>query len=330
VSTYVDAPPVPAAWYADPLQPGQLRWWDGASWTDHTSLPEPDAPLAVTSPASSADVSDWDCWQQGVERVAEPGQPSIADRHRSTISEPVMSNESSTTAALWILIALPIAHLAVVWLSVNMFAAESDILVRYAMCAAPAALYIWLAQLDRTVLVDRGFAGAPRAAWAIVPPLYLVARAVRVSPLGLLALVAWLAVAASSVLFMVLHVTTISFMGLTIGPGSVSDSTSTNLTLARVSAGQVAQYTAPFSPEARAQLLTPEGMADKLEFDYAMGGVTGIDITCMPLESTQPESHTTCTGLLAGAPLIVEVTVSSAASDPFTVTRVSTLPADRV
>ena len=34
--------PVPAGWYPDPAGPApdgrpQLRWWDGAQWTEHTS-----------------------------------------------------------------------------------------------------------------------------------------------------------------------------------------------------------------------------------------------------------------------------------------------------
>src|SRR6202012_717411 len=35
----------PAGWYADPQVPGQLRYWDGATWTAHT------APAAAPPPA---------------------------------------------------------------------------------------------------------------------------------------------------------------------------------------------------------------------------------------------------------------------------------------
>lgn len=33
--------PVPPAWYADPMQPGRLRYWDGAAWTGWTHPPQP-------------------------------------------------------------------------------------------------------------------------------------------------------------------------------------------------------------------------------------------------------------------------------------------------
>lgn len=33
----------PAGWYADPGEPGQLRWWDGAEWASDTVAPAGDA-----------------------------------------------------------------------------------------------------------------------------------------------------------------------------------------------------------------------------------------------------------------------------------------------
>ncbi|MBF6347357.1 DUF2510 domain-containing protein [Nocardia cyriacigeorgica] len=33
-------PQVPANWYPDPVEPTILRWWDGTTWTEHTT-PKP-------------------------------------------------------------------------------------------------------------------------------------------------------------------------------------------------------------------------------------------------------------------------------------------------
>lgn len=44
----------PAGWYADPFQPNSLRWFDGSSWTDHTTsvaLPPPGSASATATPA---------------------------------------------------------------------------------------------------------------------------------------------------------------------------------------------------------------------------------------------------------------------------------------
>ena len=48
----------PAAWFPDPVQPGQLRYWDGAQWTPHVA-PRPVAPVpgAAQMPASQTPAS---------------------------------------------------------------------------------------------------------------------------------------------------------------------------------------------------------------------------------------------------------------------------------
>ena len=47
-------PETPQGWYADPNQPAQQRWWDGARWTEHTA-PLGQAPaVAVEAPTTKS------------------------------------------------------------------------------------------------------------------------------------------------------------------------------------------------------------------------------------------------------------------------------------
>ena len=36
-SAHLAASPVPAGWFADPMERNQLRYWDGREWTPHVS-----------------------------------------------------------------------------------------------------------------------------------------------------------------------------------------------------------------------------------------------------------------------------------------------------
>lgn len=54
---------VPAGWYSDPAGSGQLRWWDGAAWTEHMH-PGRDVPTAVSGTAESQNPGryNWYIW----------------------------------------------------------------------------------------------------------------------------------------------------------------------------------------------------------------------------------------------------------------------------
>lgn len=79
-------PPTPAGWYPDPEQAGQLRYWDGITWTEHRSpVQEPPAPVA-SEPSFDPPP------QAGAEHVGSHRAPDAEP-------EPLAATEQPTTKA---------------------------------------------------------------------------------------------------------------------------------------------------------------------------------------------------------------------------------------
>ncbi|HEY4268741.1 MAG TPA: DUF2510 domain-containing protein [Galbitalea sp.] len=65
-------------WYLDPSTPGQLRFWDGAVWTDHTKpVPTPTAP---GMPAPMVAQPDYSQPAQTAQYVVPPTPRKLANR----------------------------------------------------------------------------------------------------------------------------------------------------------------------------------------------------------------------------------------------------------
>ncbi|MCZ4495846.1 MAG: hypothetical protein JWM25_429 [Thermoleophilia bacterium] len=77
-------PAIAADWYADPGDPTQLRWWDGAGWTDHVAPAA--APAAVEAEVVAEPVAEPDVAAAPIEPVA-PALAIVPDLPEAFVPE---------------------------------------------------------------------------------------------------------------------------------------------------------------------------------------------------------------------------------------------------
>ena len=145
---------VPAGWYEDPSDPGQVRWWNGIAWTDHTQ-PKPD--LDAIADAESAELE------------ASFAGPAADRRPRGRVA-------STSTSASWLLAFSPILFLltAVAVVSINLYYVQTPAL--WALLLVPYGLGVLWAFLDVKKLRRWGHT-PPAAFWGFFTPLvYLIVR----------------------------------------------------------------------------------------------------------------------------------------------------------
>jgi hypothetical protein len=84
-----------AGWYADPQDAAQLRWWDGAGWSDHTTpVPQPVAPAVPAVAAAMPTVPKYGEMAPAVQPAPVPStavqpvaaQPFVAPSYTSQSS----------------------------------------------------------------------------------------------------------------------------------------------------------------------------------------------------------------------------------------------------
>jgi hypothetical protein len=173
-----------AGWYDDGVTVGVLRWFDGASWTEHThALPLPDpvpvAPVvpaatsAVTSPVPSAPASTFGRVPAG--RLGE--SLNLADR--VTESEGYQRNRRADALALrrrgfWMFAFAVVALLLAGATGIAMGGADTI----WYVGAAGAVLLLVRAARDYRNATFRGAPTLSPAAWGLLGGLVVVALAV--------------------------------------------------------------------------------------------------------------------------------------------------------
>lgn len=299
---------IPAAWYADPGDAGQLRYWDGSNWTDQLAVlvQPPVAPVAAPVepvPETLSYFSHPPPLEESSMRAAYVPLSRLATVGR--IDAAPEQVRSADTAAIWLLTLLPLVLLTE--LVVPLDNKPLTIVTRLAIVAIFIALSVGLAAWDRSQLLQRGYHSSPPAILAVIPPFHVLARLISVGARGLIA----------------------GFVGLLVQT-AVAIALSTVLGAVLASIGSTAPdvvpdgLVPPFTAAERAALLTPEGMAAKILFDSENSSPRYTAVQCERLPATTPGSVTTCTGEATIASYDIQVQVAPTSEEvPFTVVSVS-------
>ena len=178
-----------AGWYPDPMAEAQLRWWDGAGWTERTTTPE--APVLVAEPAAA--IVDG---APKSRRDVHPRLESSSDMQELTIPDvtklgftPIVRAPAfeqwrpprSNTPAAWTLAFLPwITQIVGFVAGVGIAFSPNSLFVPLAALGIIVLLTVSLIVRDRRRLQELGH-NRPASTWWILlaPPLaYLIARTV--------------------------------------------------------------------------------------------------------------------------------------------------------
>ena len=299
---------IPAAWYADPGDDGQLRYWDGSNWTDQLAIlvQAPAAPPAAPAQPVEEALSYFS-HPPPLEESSMRAAYVPLSRLSSVGRTDVMATQvrSADTAAIWLLTLLPLILLTELVVPVDN--KPLTIVTRLAIVVVFVVLSIALAAWDRSQLLQRGYHSSPPAMLAAVPPFHVLARLIAVGARGLI------------VGFVALLVQTAVAIALSTVLGAVLASIGT-ATPGPVPDGLVP----PFTAAERAALLRPEGMAAKILYDSKNSSPAYSSVECEPLPSTTPGSVTTCTGQATLASYSIQVQVAPASEEvPFTVISVT-------
>lgn len=335
------SPSIPAAWYPDPADARQLRYWDGTGWTNQTApravAVPPDAPppavappMSQPPPALAPAVTPAVNYQPAAVYQAaipnqqagpslgglfdEPTAPPYVPLGFTDNSEPIGASDtawSPNTISGWLYAFVPVllAALALMPLPVNLLNV-SDLPARVGLVLLFIGLAIALAAIDRMQLRHREFVRVPPPVLGVLPPVYSLARAAAVGRRGLGLAAVSLAVQTAVALVLFVHF---------FPPGIEANQAETPTDVAS-SVGLVP----PFTEAQKAALLTPEGMAAKIMFDSAGSALRYKTVICNPIPSTELGVQVMCTaeGTIADYDIFVQL-IPTGDGVPFIVTSVA-------
>ena len=206
---------VPAAWYPDPADARQLRFWDGMGWTGQLA-PNPQAP--AEPPTTSAPLSRRQLRESGqAAHIAEPITGSVQFiPSPSTMVEPdysyvpmvrgtspkapvhgVRHEGPTSTPAVWLYVFTPLLALPFLIVGPGFDTGDVWSVARAALLAIMVVALAVLAGFDHVQLQRREIPDAPTSLVGIIPIVFVIDRTIKVGGSGVPVLLVSLLVQAS-------------------------------------------------------------------------------------------------------------------------------------
>ena len=223
--------------------------------------------------------------------------PFVSLAPAAAVTGPVLAiSARSTTGAVWLFALLPVVHAAAVWLVLGLLDLGGSPVIRYSVLGAPLFLYLVLAIIDGRVLRRRGFVHTASALLALIPPLYLLARAIRVGAAGVVPLLLWLLLQTAAFSFILLQLPAVFALVPLTAPAADTP---------------VVVASGPITNAQRAAELTPSGMAVELSRQTLAKKLTFSSISCPPIPVTLDGTAVSCVGTLASVKMNLNVAIDS-------------------
>jgi len=195
---------VPAAWYPDPADARQLRYWDGLGWTGQMAPnPSPIAEAPAQQPEQLRRRREYAHTSEPM-HIAEPitGStryipapstmvepdysyvPMVRGTSQSAAMRPAPHTGPTSTPAVWVYVFLPL--LAVPFLLIGPGLDTTDVfsLVRAALLGLMVILLGVFGGLDHAQLQKREVLNAPTGLVGILPLIFVIDRTARVGRSG--------------------------------------------------------------------------------------------------------------------------------------------------
>ena len=190
----------PPAWYPDPADSTQVRYWDGLDWTSHLSpnpaAARPTVALVAPQPQATTSTDVGDFFYQPMISATRPTFQPVATAPRV----------STSTLAGWAYALVPLLAVPFLLSGADLDSGNTWSIAGAALLGLMVIALGLFAGLDHSQLRRRGVLNAPSGLVGIIPLAFVIGRAARVGRSGAAIVVASLAVQAAVIALVVWRV----------------------------------------------------------------------------------------------------------------------------